>query len=51
MTFGIDRPTASPDDVAAARYAAIEQAGASVAAETRAAAHGPQQNRCVAAAP
>jgi hypothetical protein len=37
MTFGIDRPTASPDDVAAVRYAAIEQARESVVAESRAA--------------
>ena len=39
MTFGIDkdRPTPSPDDVAAARYAAIEQARESVVAENRAA--------------
>lgn len=37
MTFGIDRPSPAPDAVAAARYAAIEQARESVVAENRAA--------------
>jgi hypothetical protein len=38
MTFGIDKPiTASPDDIAAVRYAAIEQARESVVADARAA--------------